>query len=191
LLYIGRLDPKKGIEVLLRSCSIMKKKFQPKFRLTIAGTGQPVYVAHLQQEVSRLGLQPYVEMTGEVLSQAKQHLFENSDVTIVPSYTENFAIVVAEALAHGVPVIASRGTPWSALEQKECGLWVENDPESLAQAICTIRNMPLVEMGERGRKWMQAEFSWPSVSKAMLDLYEEALTRSTTKRSTHTSAGLN
>jgi glycosyltransferase involved in cell wall biosynthesis len=108
---------------------------------------------------------------GEVLSEAKKRLFECSDVTLVPSYTENFAIVVAEALAHGVPVIASKGTPWSRLEDMKCGLWVDNDPETLAAAIRSISTMPLQDMGSRGREWMQNEFSWRSVTKQMLDVY--------------------
>jgi glycosyltransferase involved in cell wall biosynthesis len=74
-------------------------------------------------------------LVGEVLSEAKKRLFENSDVAVVPSHTENFAIVVAEALAHGVPVIASMGTPWNRLDEMKCGLWVDNDAVSLADAF--------------------------------------------------------
>jgi glycosyltransferase involved in cell wall biosynthesis len=178
LLFIGRLDPKKGIEALLRACRLLKGEGQAKWHLTIAGWGDPAYVDLLQHDVTRLGLEQDVSMVGKVLAEAKKRLFESSDVLIVPSHTENFAIVVAEALAHGVPAIASKGTPWSALEDKQCGLWVENDPESLHRAICKIREMPLVEMGQRGRDWMQAEFSWASVTKTMLDLYSDVLSRS-------------
>jgi glycosyltransferase involved in cell wall biosynthesis len=110
-------------------------------------------------------------MLGAVLSEGKKGLFECSDVALVPSYTENFAIVVAEALAHGVPVIASKGTPWSRLEEMQCGLWVDNDPEALASAIRSINTMPMQDMGLRGREWMQNEFSWRSVTKQMLDVY--------------------
>jgi glycosyltransferase involved in cell wall biosynthesis len=111
-------------------------------------------------------------MLGAVLSETKQRLFECSDVALVPSYTENFGIVVAEALAHGVPVIASKGTPWSRLEAMKCGLWVDNDPKTLAEAIRGISSMSLEEMGRRGRAWMQNEFSWLSVTKQMVDLYD-------------------
>src|ERR1700737_1602234 len=105
-----------------------------------------------------------MEMLGTILAEAKKRLFDWSDVALVPSYTENFAIVVAEALAHGVPVIASKGTPWSRLEEMRCGLWVDNDPETLADAIRGINTMPLQDMGTRGREWMQNEFSWRSVT---------------------------
>ena len=169
LLFIGRLDPKKGIEGLLRACSLVDSA--PPWRLAIAGWGAPEYVSQLKEQIHALGVKGRVEIMGEVLSEAKKRLFECSDVTLVPSYTENFAIVVAEALAHGVPVIASKGTPWSRLEDMKCGLWVDNDPETLADAIRSISTMPLQDMGSRGREWMQNEFSWRSVTKQMLDLY--------------------
>jgi glycosyltransferase involved in cell wall biosynthesis len=170
LLFIGRLDPKKGIEALLKACSLIDA--QPPWRLAIAGWGSPDYVSELKKQIHDLGVDGRVEMMGEVLSDAKKRLFENSDVTLVPSYTENFAIVVAEALAHGVPVIASKGTPWSRLDPMKCGFWVDNDPGSLAEAIRTISTMPLQEMGSRGREWMQKEFSWRSVAEQMVDLYK-------------------
>jgi glycosyltransferase involved in cell wall biosynthesis len=170
LLFIGRLDPKKGIEALLRACSLIDSA--PPWRLAIAGGGAPRYALQLKEQIHGLGLDGRVEMMGEVLSEAKKRLFESSDVTLVPSYTENFAIVVAEALAHGVPVIASKGTPWSRLEEMQCGLWVDNDPESLAAAIRSISTMRLQNMGLNGREWMRNEFSWHTVTKQMLDLYQ-------------------
>lgn len=169
LLFIGRLDPKKGIEALLKACSLVDSALP--WRLAIAGWGAPEYISQLKEQIHDLGVEGRVEMMGEVLLEAKKKLFESSDVTLVPSHTENFAIVVAEALAHGVPVIASKGTPWSRLEQMKCGLWVDNDPETLADAIRSISTMPLQGMGSIGREWMQKEFSWRTVTEQMLELY--------------------
>jgi glycosyltransferase involved in cell wall biosynthesis len=84
-------------------------------------------------------------------------------------------MVVAEALAHGVPVIASKGTPWSGVEAHGCGLWVENDPAALAAAIERMSRMPLGEMGERGHRWMEEEFTWETVAREMLRLYGKLL----------------
>jgi glycosyltransferase involved in cell wall biosynthesis len=169
LLFIGRLDPKKGIEPLLEACRFVGSEL--RWRLAIAGWGSPDYVSQLKERIHALGIEQRVEMLGEVLSEAKKRLFESSDVTLVPSHTENFAIVVAESLAHGVPVIASKGTPWSRLEDMKCGLWVENDPKALADAIRHISTMPLQDMGSMGREWMRKEFSWRSVTEQMRDLY--------------------
>jgi glycosyltransferase involved in cell wall biosynthesis len=173
LLFLGRLHPIKGIESLLDACSLLSKEGGPRWRLTIAGWGTPAYVAELRARTVTLGLDQRVQLVGGVVGEAKKKLLENSDLAIVPSHSESFGIVVAEALAHGVPVIASTGTPWSGLEEKRCGLWVENDPTTLASAICEIGTMPVAAMGLRGREWMQKEFSWTSVTTSMVDLYHE------------------
>jgi len=110
-------------------------------------------------------------MLGHVDGDAKKEFFENADVLIAPSHTENFGLVVAEALAHCVPVIASRGTPWSRVEEAGCGLWVDNDPVSLAGAMQRIHSMPLRDMGVRGREWMQREFAWDALAERMTHVY--------------------
>ena len=79
---------------------------------------------------------------------------------------------VGETLARGIPVIASTGTPWKRLDEMGAGLWVENDPDSLAQALERISGMDLISMGSRGRVWMQRECSWPAVAREMAGLYE-------------------
>jgi glycosyltransferase involved in cell wall biosynthesis len=175
LLFIGRLDPIKGIESLLRACSKLAADADLRWRLTIAGGGSSAYVAAIRQQIRSLALQERVSMVGAVLEEAKKKLFEDSDVVIVPSHSESFGLVVAEALAHAVPVIASKGTPWSGLEQEGCGLWVENDPQTLANAIRKISTMPLRDMGLRGRDWMQRDFTWNMIGERTLDLYRESV----------------
>lgn len=174
LLYLGRLHPIKGIELLLEACGIVGE-LSPDWHLYIAGTGSPSYVDFLKTKVQELGLSKQVEFVGEVFEEKKEALFARSDVALVPSHVENFGIVVAESLAHAVPVIASKGTPWIGLETNRCGLWVDNDPESLATAIRKIRTLPLQEMGQRGRDWMEKDFSWESLSGEMLALYRECI----------------
>lgn len=174
--YLGRLDPIKGIEALLEACNLLGPESEP-WHLEIAGTGPLTYVNSLKSKVAELGLLAHVDFLGEVFGEAKEDLFANSDVVLAPSRVENFSMVIAEALAHEVPVIASRGTPWEGLQTKGCGLWVDNDPQSLAAAIREIRTMPLREMGRRGRLWMEREFSWHFVSNQMLAVYRKCLAR--------------
>jgi len=174
LLYVGRLDPKKGIENLLKACARLRRNGFP-FLLVVAGTGEAEYEVSIRRLIVELGLAEIVEMVGQVTGVAKQRLFENTDVVVVPSHTENFGMVVAEALAAGVPVIASKGTPWSRIQEIRCGLWVANDPDGLADAIESMSIQPLREMGERGREWMKKEFSWDSVSQQMEKAYRNLL----------------
>lgn len=172
LVYLGRLDAKKGIENLIQACAIVKARAEQKFSLTIAGAGDAAYERALAERIATLGLTDQIRMIGAVHGPAKQALFASAAMIVVPSHTENFAMVVAEALAHGVPVIASKGTPWQAVEEQRCGLWVDNDPTSLADAIARLSQMPLEEMGRRGRAWMEKDFSWDGRAEEMIRVYQ-------------------
>jgi glycosyltransferase involved in cell wall biosynthesis len=112
-----------------------------------------------------------VTFHGPVSGEVKERQFAEADVCVVPSYKENFCMVVAESLAHGVPVVASLGTPWSRLEEMGCGLWVSNEEDQLAAAIDRIGEMTLREMGARGRDWMVRDFSWQTVADRMMAEY--------------------
>src|SRR5208337_2469058 len=136
-------------ENLLAACRIVKERSGPFFSLAIAGSGSSDYEAKLRREIERLDLSNEAALLGDLRGENKQRMFERTDVDVAPSFTENFAIVVAEALAHGAAVIASTGTPWKEVERKGCGLWVNNDPVSLADAISKINSMPVAEMGDR------------------------------------------
>jgi len=173
LLYLGRLDPKKGLEQLLDACELVERRASPGWTLTIAGRGEQSYVDGLERRARELGIGRRLSMLGWVDHHLKAALFASADVLVMPSHTENFGMVVTEALAHGVPVIASRGTPWHEVENVGCGLWVSNDPESLSGAIERAARLPLREMGARGREWMLRDFNWPAVARRMLDVYQE------------------
>lgn len=173
LLFIGRLHPKKGLEALLEACARLRGRLD--CRLTIGGAGEPSYTRSLESRIESLRLTDRVTLAGDVRGSVKERLFQESHAVVVPSHSENFCMVVAEALARGRPVIASRGTPWRALEERECGLWVDNTPSAIAAAIERISEMPLAEMGERGRVWMGKEFSWSTVAARMEAAYRSLL----------------
>jgi glycosyltransferase involved in cell wall biosynthesis len=174
--YLGRLDPKKGIPRLLGACALLPGLGLTRFELTIAGGGEPAYEEFLHAQRRTLGLAQEVRFTGELPDAAKADFFAQLDLLVMPSHTENFGIVAAEALAHGVPVIASRTTPWSALAAHDCGLWVDNSPEELARAIAALsQRRDLSEMGMRGRCFVQEAFGWDQLCVRMLASYEGAL----------------
>lgn len=171
-LYFGRLDPKKGIENLLQAFQMLNGNPRCAPELTIAGNGDVSYSESIRNCIASLHLEERVRLIGAVEPDAKADLFANADVTVIPSFTENFGIVVAESLAHGVPVIASKGTPWKKVEQIGCGLWVENDPRTLAVAMRKICTMPISDMGNKGRAWMKQEFSEELMAQKMLFIYD-------------------
>jgi glycosyltransferase involved in cell wall biosynthesis len=82
---------------------------------------------------------------------------------------------VAEALAHGTPALVGKGLPWEGLNREGCGYWVDDSEEALAGGIRRLMALSPEQrraMGERGRAWMRREFSWDSVARRMLALYE-------------------
>jgi glycosyltransferase involved in cell wall biosynthesis len=168
LVFLGRLDPQKGIENLLEALSLIGNH---DVRLDIYGAGDSSYSKRLASLVNDLNLGDRVRFHGRVEAEEKTKVFLAADLCVVPSHVENFGMVVIEALAHGVPVIASKGTPWATLVSKQCGLWVENSPESLAQAVQSARGMNLCDMGIRGREWVCAEMSWKGIANDMLAVY--------------------
>ena len=168
LLYLGRLDKIKGIENLLAAMHLC----EPTVTLAICGDSSNGYIGPLRDLTDKLKLTARVRFEGHIAEEAKSRYLADSDVLVMPSFGESFGMSVAEALSHGLPVIASKGTPWSEVETVGCGLWVENDPQSLADAIERIRQMPLAEMGRRGREWMSREFSWEVIAGKMFKVYE-------------------
>lgn len=172
LLFIGRLHPKKGIENLFQALKILDERVS----LTVCGAGESDYESSLRAMANDLGLAQRVYFSAHVEGETKSRAFWDADICVVPSYTENFGMVVAEALAHGVPVIASRGTPWNGLTQRQCGLWVGNDPASLVKAIAEMRSRNLSQMGENGRQWMEESFSWKASAECMYAVYSRLIT---------------
>lgn len=172
ILFLGRLHPIKGIENLLEACALLRAGGQ-KVSVRLAGPAEKGYRGSLEELVRRLELRKEVEFVGAVEEAGKDELFANADVLVLPSFSENFGLVVAEALAHGVPVIASQHTPWSGVEEKKCGRWVPNDGKNLAAALTDISKADRGAWGERGRAWMQAEFSWEHKTKQLSQYYEE------------------
>jgi len=93
---------------------------------------------------------------------------------MLPSLSENFALTVAESLMRGVPVVATKGTPWAGLETHMCGQWVSGDIDSLGAAMSGMMGMTAGErrmMGLRGRRWMLTDFAWEGVARDYLAVY--------------------
>jgi len=171
LIFMGRLSPKKGLENLLKAMKLMES--DKTVELTIFGAGDEQYVKSLLELAEDLGLlDKTVYFAGHVDGDDKKNAFLNADLCVVPSYTENFCMVVAEALGHGVPVVASHGTPWSEVENRDCGLWVDNRPETLSHAVYDMKSKDLNSMGQKGWRWMQDEYGWKTIAQQMLDVYK-------------------
>lgn len=167
LMFLSRLHVKKGVELLLD----VMKLLPPNVILDIYGDGDPSYVDNLKEMGRELGSR--VTFHGHVEGEAKSNAFRNADIFVLPSYSENFGIVIAEALAHGVPVVTTDTTPWKRLDINECGRCVPAKVETILDAICDLAGQDLQKAGELGRLWVAEEFSSDAVTLRLAQAYSD------------------
>jgi glycosyltransferase involved in cell wall biosynthesis len=183
------------------------------WQLVIAGPDQAGHKAELVAEAKRLDLtiadvttdelmhnrthtlSPDIVFTGPVYGADKDALYRMADLFVLPSFTENFGVVVTDALSYGVPVITTKGTPWSellgycdhsvvasvvAMESVKpgtgrAGWWIDIGVEPLAAALREAINLSDDErhaMGENGRRLVEAKYTWPAIAEQMKVAYE-------------------
>ena len=168
LLFLGRIHPIKGIELLLQAWQALQA-VHPEWELVIAGKGDATYVGSLQKMAADLQLKR-VEFLGAIYGDAKHALFRSAEIFVLPTHTENFGIAVAEALARGIPVLTTRGAPWEGLTSTGSGWWIERDLGALIDSLdVAMENncAELAKMGRKGREWMIRDFDWDAIGKKM------------------------
>jgi glycosyltransferase involved in cell wall biosynthesis len=140
IVYMGRLHSIKGLDLLMRAWAAMQDR-SPGVELLVVGDGKPDDRRHLDALVRQLGLRS-VRFQPPVSGTAKDAILAEASLLVLPSHSENFGMVVAEALSAGVPVAASSGTPWQGLTEHRCGWWLERNVEDWAEALVSAATMP-------------------------------------------------
>lgn len=142
--------------------------------LVIMGKGDKNYEQFLHNEVKRLDLKN-VTFKGFVSGREKYDQLARLSCLFLPSDSENFGMIVTEALSVGTPVMASLGTPWAELNTTGCGWWLDRSPENIAHIMQSVIEMPtpkLLAMGDKGRQLVQEKFTSAQVARQMQQLYE-------------------
>jgi glycosyltransferase involved in cell wall biosynthesis len=134
LLFMSRVHPVKNLFGLVQAWQeVCRRPPMGRWVLQIAGPDELDHTREIKAMVHSLGLVSRVEFLGPITEGEKNRVFEAADLFVLPSFSENFGVVVAEALAHGLPVVAARGTPWKGLIEQKCGWWVDPTPGALAR----------------------------------------------------------
>jgi glycosyltransferase involved in cell wall biosynthesis len=166
MLFLSRLHPKKGVAELVAAWRAVRPA---GWRLVLAGPDEARMLDSL-----RLAADDAISYVGEVEGDEKWRLLRSAAVTVLPSYSENFGVVVAESLMAGTPAIATHGTPWSSLEENRCGWWIPMTADSLETTIRAVTRTDLdslAGMGRRGREHAIACFTWPAIGVQMAQVY--------------------
>jgi glycosyltransferase involved in cell wall biosynthesis len=171
-LFLSRLHPKKGLPMLLKAWAEVRPE---NWELVLVGPSEENHRDDLEEQVRRHELGKMVRFAGAVPEEEKWEVYRKSDLFVLPSHSENFGIVVAEALAAGLPAITTTGTPWQELEGRNCGWWVEPEAGPLAEALreavhCSPKT--LREMGQRGRALVKERYTWGGVAAQLRASYQ-------------------
>jgi glycosyltransferase involved in cell wall biosynthesis len=169
MVFLSRIHPKKGIELLLEA---WRNSSTDDWTLEIAGNGDKEYIETLNQSAKNL---KNVNFVGAKYGEDKWDFLRSADVMVLPTYSENFGIVVAEALAVGVPVITTQGTPWEDLESYNCGWWIDLSVENLKSTFLKIFNTPadiLDTMGNNAKILVKEKYDIKAIGKNMVEFYK-------------------
>lgn len=173
ILFLSRVHVKKGIELLIEAVRILSDKLK-MYEVTVAGEGGADYIKVLKDKVAAAGLDGMVRFVGGVYGYMKWKMLRDADVLVLPTFSENFGIVVAEALACGTPVITTKGAPWSDLDTWGCGWWIERSADSLVSALksfSALSENELERMGRNGRRLVETKYSSRRMADEMFRLY--------------------
>lgn len=179
LLFLSRIERIKGLELLIESMITIREHFEKSdWLLVIAGINENNYQQILEEKVYLNNLSSVVKFVGPQFGDQKINAIDASDCFILPSINENFGIVVIEALARGVPVIATKRTPWEDLESYKCGWWVDRTKESIINVLLALtikKPEELKLMGNNGKELVLEKYMWPSIAKQSVALYNWVL----------------
>lgn len=174
VMFLSRIDPKKGLDILIDAWVNVHKQY-PEWNVVIAGNGNENYIAELRTQIERNKLTDCVQIFPPVFGKKKYQLYIESQLFVLPTHSENFGMVIAEALACGVPVITTKGTPWQIIEDKRVGWWIDLSRENLEATLLNALSTPratLFNMGKRGAQLVRERFHYVEVAKKLLEVYE-------------------
>lgn len=172
LLFLSRIHPKKGLELLGQCLSLVRQRI-PNVHLVVVGPDQHSYAHAVKRQYSALGIAEAVTFLGERTGRDKVAAYAAADIFVLPTHSENFGIVVVESLAAGTPVVVSRDTPWQCLEEANAGCWLERNCEVFADCLVgLLRNPELChKMGQNGKHLVRERFDWASIAKRLEESY--------------------
>jgi glycosyltransferase involved in cell wall biosynthesis len=175
ILFLSRIHPKKGLLNLIRAMS----KVNPLgWQIVIAGPDEEGHRTEVEREIEKLGLKEKCRFLGPVTNESKWDLYREADLFVLPTLSENFGIVVLEALSCGVPVITTTGAPWRDLEVYRCGWWIQPGLEPMVNALqeaTSLTDNQRLNLGKNAHKLVHEKYNWTAIAQKMDSVYRWVL----------------
>ncbi len=185
ILYVGRFDPRKGIETLVRAVGQSQLRGKKDIKLIIGGGSRPGQSDGMERDriesiVSELGMTDITIFPGRLGDETLHNYYAAADVCVVPSHYEPFGLVAIEAMASGTPVVASDvgGLQFTVVPEETGLLAPPKDDAAFSQAIDRILSLSPEErekMGVAARRRVEKLFSWEGVAAQLGDLYTDLM----------------
>lgn len=172
VLFLSRIDPKKGVPDLIHAWRSLADRHG--HCLHIHGHGDPAYVARIKKIIADSGSND-IALMPPTFGPGRWDVFARASIYVLPSYSENFGITIAEALTAGLPVITTRATPWECLVQEGLGWIVDNDVSQLRDALAAaIRLEPskLADLRPKAQAYASQHFGWTAIAQRYAEAYD-------------------
>jgi len=174
VLFLSRIHPKKGLLNLVRAWSMT---LCSGWKLKIVGPDHDGHLVELKRLARSLGVLDSIEFCDEADENSKWEYYSSADLFVLPTFSENFGVVVAEALASGIPVITTKEAPWKSIEEQNCGWWIDVGVEPLAETLqlaMSLADSERFAMGERG-VMLSKQFDWDQIAEKTIEAYQWVL----------------
>ena len=176
LLFLSRIHPKKGIEILIEAWEKLEHPKKENWQIKIIGNGDDAYIESLKERILEKNLSNEIIILPPIFDANKKiEAFRGADLFVLPTFSENFGIVIAEALASYTPVITTKGAPWKDLNEKNCGWWIDigvNPLKNTLLEVLSVDEEVLKKMGRNGRELIEKQYSIEMVAEKTFEMYE-------------------
>ena len=176
ILFMSRIDPKKGLDLLIPALETLVERLDFHFVLAGANPQDPDYEQSIQAQIQASRLAQRTTIAGFVEGDLKLGLLQDADLFVLPSYYENFGIAVAEAMAVGTPVVISDQVHiWQEVKNYGAGWVTTCEKETLTQVLhqAFLDAPARRERGENARQLVQGKYSWSAIAKTMIEVYQQ------------------
>ena len=171
LLFLGRLHPKKGLDLLVAAWMKLRE-VRKDWELIIAGPDEGGHLSQLRLLAGPDSVREKLLFTGAVTGQSKNALLHSADLFVLPSYSEGFPMSLLEALACEVPVVATRSCNFPEISTHETGWECDATVESLTETLRTalvVSEAERKERGRNGRRLVETNYAWPRIVSTLLE----------------------
>lgn len=175
ILFLSRLHPKKGLDYLIPALS---KLSDYRFIFVLAGSGTPEYENEVKSLLFAHDMEKRTYLTGFVQGELKNLLMQGADLFALTSHSENFGVAVLEALAAGIPAIATPGVALADMIEKEkLGYIAELNIDAIATSVKHILDHPqqLKATGDRARQFILENYTWDNIAAKMISVYQDLI----------------